>query len=60
MLFCSAYQANDIADFERILRENQRTIMEDPFIREHVEGTLVGWAGQGGAMSASTTDSRPP
>ena len=33
--------------------------MEDPFIREHVEGTLVGWVGQGGARAASTTDSRP-
>ena len=40
----SAYQANDISDFERILRENQKTIMEDPFIREHVEG---GWGNEG-------------
>ena len=44
---CSAYQANDIADFERILRENQKTIMEDPFIREHVEGAWAGWGGWG-------------
>lgn len=36
----SAYQANDISDFERILRENKRTIMEDPFVREHVEDLL--------------------
>ena len=34
----SAYQNNDIAEFERILRENKDAIMEDPFIREHIEG----------------------
>lgn len=34
----SAYQNNDIAEFERILRENKDSIMEDPFIREHIEG----------------------
>ena len=34
----SAYQNNDIADFEKILKNNRRTIMDDPFIREHIEG----------------------
>ena len=34
----SAYQNNDIAEFEKILKTNRRNIMEDPFIREHIEG----------------------
>ena len=40
--FCvfSAYQNNDINEFEKILKVNRRNIMEDPFIREHIEG---GW-----------------
>jgi COP9 signalosome complex subunit 2 len=36
----SAYQNNDIADFERILKTNRTTIMDDPFIREHIEELL--------------------
>ena len=36
----SAYQNNDIDDFERILKNNRRTIMDDPFIKEHIEGKL--------------------
>ncbi|CAG0890637.1 unnamed protein product [Darwinula stevensoni] len=36
----SAYQNNDIADFEKILKNNRRTIMDDPFIREHIEDLL--------------------
>jgi len=35
---CSAYQNNDITEFEKILKTNRETIMEDPFIREHIEG----------------------
>lgn len=35
----SAYQNNDICEFEKILRQNHRNIMDDPFIREHIEGT---------------------
>ena len=35
----SAYQNNDINEFESILKENQ-SIMEDTFIREHIEGIL--------------------
>lgn len=36
----SAYQNNDISEFEKILRQNHRNIMDDPFIREHIEGKL--------------------
>jgi len=36
----SAYQNNDIKEFESILKNNKRTIMEDPFIREHIEELL--------------------
>nr|CAG4638382.1 EOG090X04DO [Cyclestheria hislopi] len=36
----SAYQNNDIAEFEKILRQNHRNIMDDPFIREHIEDLL--------------------
>jgi COP9 signalosome complex subunit 2 len=35
----SAYQNNDINEFEKILKENRKNIMYDPFIREHIEGT---------------------
>lgn len=34
----SAYQNNDINEFEKILKTNRDNIMEDPFIREHIEG----------------------
>jgi len=34
----SAYQNNDINEFESILKSNRENIMEDPFIREHIEG----------------------
>ena len=36
----SAYQNNDINEFERILKQNRQTIMDDPFIREHIEDLL--------------------
>ncbi|KAJ6219660.1 hypothetical protein RDWZM_005472 [Blomia tropicalis] len=36
----NAYQNNDIIEFEKILRENRRTIMDDPFIKEHIEDLL--------------------
>jgi COP9 signalosome complex subunit 2 len=35
----SAYQNNDINEFETILKQNQ-SIMEDTFIREHIEGFI--------------------
>lgn len=34
----SAYQNNDITEFEKILKTNHSNIMDDPFIREHIEG----------------------
>jgi len=36
----SAYQNDDIAEFEKILKQNRKNIMEDPFIREHIEDLL--------------------
>jgi COP9 signalosome complex subunit 2 len=36
----AAYQRNDIQDFEGILTANRDAIMEDPFIREHIEELL--------------------
>eukprot|EP00053_Salpingoeca_punica_P009737 m.87658 g.87658 ORF g.87658 m.87658 type:complete len:443 (+) comp15138_c0_seq2:104-1432(+) len=36
----SAYQANDIREFEKILRVNHKTIMDDPFIREYISDLL--------------------
>ncbi|KAL5004055.1 hypothetical protein ScPMuIL_017511 [Solemya velum] len=36
----SAYQNNDINEFEKILKTNRRNIMEDRFIREHIEDLL--------------------
>lgn len=34
----NAYQTNDINEFESILKQNRQNIMDDPFIREHIEG----------------------
>ncbi|XP_021945297.1 COP9 signalosome complex subunit 2 [Folsomia candida] len=36
----SAYQNNDITEFEKILKQNRSNIMDDPFIREHIEDLL--------------------
>lgn len=36
----SAYQNNNISEFEKILRMNECSIMEDQFIREHIEDLL--------------------
>lgn len=36
----SAYQTDDINEFEKILKTNRRNIMDDPFIREHIEDLL--------------------
>ncbi|XP_045481855.1 COP9 signalosome complex subunit 2 isoform X1 [Harmonia axyridis] len=36
----NAYQTNDINDFESILKLNRQNIMDDPFIREHIEDLL--------------------
>lgn len=37
-----AYQANDINKFERILRANRISILEDPFIRPYIEDLMTG------------------
>lgn len=36
----NAYQTNDINEFEALLRQNRETIMDDQFIREHIEDLL--------------------
>jgi len=36
----NAYQNNDINEFENILKVNRQSIMNDPFIREHIEDLL--------------------
>ncbi|GAB2211349.1 hypothetical protein Droror1_Dr00024658 [Drosera rotundifolia] len=36
----AAYQRNEILEFEKILKSNRRTIMDDPFIRNHIEDLL--------------------
>ena len=36
----SAYQNDDINEFEKILKTNRKNIMDDPFIREHIEDLL--------------------
>lgn len=35
-----AYQNDDIKEFETILKNHRKNIMDDPFIREHIEGNL--------------------
>jgi len=35
-----AYERNDIIQFEKILRDNRKTIMEDNFIRNYIEDLL--------------------
>ena len=32
----TAYQSNDIHEFEKILRRNRKTLLDDPFIQEYV------------------------
>ncbi|KAI9341336.1 PCI domain-containing protein [Obelidium mucronatum] len=36
----NAYQRKEIFEFEKILRENRATIMDDPFIRTYIDGVL--------------------
>lgn len=36
----AAYQRNDILEFEKILKSNRKTIMDDPFIRNYIEDLL--------------------
>ena len=35
-----AYQNNNINEFEKILKQNRQSIMDDPFISEHIEDLL--------------------
>lgn len=35
-----SYQNDDINEFESILKQNRSYIMNDPFIREHIEDLL--------------------
>lgn len=36
----AAYQRNEILEFEKILKSNRRTIMDDMFIRNYIEDLL--------------------
>lgn len=36
-----AYQNDDIKEFETILKNHRQNIMDDPFIREHIECNLA-------------------
>ncbi|GJQ74103.1 hypothetical protein Trydic_g19025 [Trypoxylus dichotomus] len=36
----TAYQRNDKKSFEKIFSENKETLVNDPFIRDHIEGLL--------------------
>ncbi|PIN24326.1 COP9 signalosome, subunit CSN2 [Handroanthus impetiginosus] len=36
----AAYERNEILEFEKILKSNRRTIMDDPFIRNYIEDLL--------------------
>ncbi|KAI8812148.1 PCI domain-containing protein [Cladochytrium replicatum] len=36
----NAYQRREIREFEKILRENRQTIMDDPFIRTYIDDVL--------------------
>lgn len=36
----SAYQNDDISEFESILKKHRANIMDDPFIKEHIEGKV--------------------
>ena len=35
-----AFNSDNIAEFEQILRDNRRTVMEDGFIRNYIEDLL--------------------
>lgn len=36
----AAYQRREVHEAEKIIRENRSTIMDDPFIREHIDAVL--------------------
>lgn len=37
----SAYQAYDIKEFEKILKNNKKTILDDPFIRDYIDDLMM-------------------
>jgi len=36
----SAYEKSDIRSFEKILKENKKTILDDPFMRDYIDDLL--------------------
>jgi len=36
----SAYEKSDIKSFEKVLKENKKTIMDDPFMRDYIDDLL--------------------
>lgn len=36
----SAYEKNDIKSFEKILKDNKKTILDDPFMRDYIDDLL--------------------
>jgi len=36
----SAYERNDIKSFEKILKDNRKTILDDPFMRDYIDDLL--------------------
>ncbi len=38
----SAYQRREVHEAEKILRENKRTILDDPFIKAYIDDVLRG------------------
>jgi len=36
----ASYQKNRISEFEKVLRDNRQSIMDDPFIRDYIEDLL--------------------
>lgn len=36
-----AYQANNLKEFEKILRVNHDSIMSDPFVRSYIQGLFL-------------------
>lgn len=36
----NAYESNDIKTFEKILKDNKKTILDDPFMRDYIDDLL--------------------
>lgn len=37
----NAYQSYDIKEFEKILKNNKKTILDDPFIRDYMDDLML-------------------